>query len=159
MTPITTKKECSSITGVDLDPKNHSCNWYQLEAHSDQFCLCSRAPGATTVWWAKCHCLSLGGPRLVDIPRGTGQFLFIFGFRSSCPQSSKRITIQFSAEKSQKNRFSTRNWASLKLPLFRGSESSSEIVWFSLTLNSKYNHDEKVGGLGTILPPCLCTGG
>ena len=158
MTPITTKKDCSSISGVDRDPRNHSCNWCQLEACSDQFSLLMGTRRHHPLV-SKVSLAQLGRSRLVGIPRGTGQFLSVFGLRNSSPQSSGRITIQFSAVKSQKNRFSTRNWASQKLPLFRGSESSSEIVWFSLILNSRYNHDEKVGGLGKFwLHACALVG-
>lgn len=42
------------------------------------------------------------------------KFLFIFIPRNSCPYSSKRATIQFTAEKSQKDRFPIINWANQK---------------------------------------------
>lgn len=156
MTPRTTKKECGSITGVDWDPRNHSCNWCQLEACSDQFSLLT-STRRHHLLVSKVLPAQLGRSGLVGIPRGMGQFLSIFGLRNSSPQFSGRITIQFSAAKSQKNRFSTRNWASQKLPLFRGSESSSEIDWFSLTPNSKCNHDWK--GLGKFwLHACAWVG-
>lgn len=65
-------------------------------------------------------------------PEALNGFLFIFSPRNSCPHSSREATIQFIAEKSQKTRIPSINWADQKLPIFRPNGCSSEMVWFSL---------------------------